>query len=416
MKCLKVFLLVLGSCLCLVTRVAAGDAVRTDINPALLYWQAFAVMPDLSPDDQKHLFESEWRNRPMDERAGGLAMRYDQSFRLARQAAASAVPCDWGVDLTAGPEALLPQLAKAKRLTQAAALRARWFVQHDRQEAARDDLVAAFVLGRNLSRDQVLISGLVQIAIENIVAGHVVQQWPVFQTEIIGSILAGMDQAPARGTMAACMRTEKVAFYGWFVRKLEGLQAKYPADEGKALQAASDILTGMVSEENQSRSALAADVIQAAGNSMTGLLQYVHQMEPFYDEMEQAMNLPYAKFQPVIEDLQKRIAEHPNLLLHEFFPAVFKVRLKEFRATARLAMLRAGYEHRLDSANGLSRVPDPFGTGPFEYSRFVLEGVDRGFKLKSQLSMPDFDEVQIFAETPGPAFYIDGPKAGQKVP
>jgi len=42
--------------------------------------------------------------------------------------------------------------------------------------------------------------------------------------------------------------------------------------------------------------------------------------------------------------------------------------------------------------------------------------VDRGFKLKSQLKAPEFDEVEIFAETPGPAFYIDGPKAGQKIP
>jgi hypothetical protein len=30
--------------------------------------------------------------------------------------------------------------------------------------------------------------------------------------------------------------------------------------------------------------------------------------------------------------------------------------------------------------------------------------------------MPDFDEVQIIAEQPGPAFYIDGPRAGEKVP
>ena len=395
---------------------ASFISFRTDINPALLYWQAFAVMPDLSPDDQKHLFESEWRNRPVDERAGELAARFDVAFRLIRQASSSRVPCDWGVDLSEGPHALLPHLAKAKRCAQAATLRARWFLQHNKAEEARADLVAAFVLGRNVATDQVLISGLVQIAIENIISGHLVQQWPELPPETIKSILTEFDQAPARVTMAACMRTEKLAFHDWLIRRIEELQAKYPDADEKALETISALLDGLTSEESQRRSGFGVEVLEAAGNSTARLLQYVRQMAPLYDEVGGAMKLPYAEYQPVIEELHKRITANPNLLVREFFPAVFKVRLKEFRVTARLAMLRAAYQYRVDPANGLKQMQDPFGTGPFESSRFVLDGVDRGFKLRSQLKMADFDEVLIFAEKPGPAFYIDGPKAGQKVP
>jgi hypothetical protein len=201
---------------------------RTDINPALIYWQAFAVFPDLPDADDKYLFTNEWRSRPMDERAGQVALRFDSTFRLLRHAALSQVPCDWGVDMGDGPYAMLPQLAKAKRCAQAAVLRARWFVQQGRPGDAQPDLVAAFILGRNLSRDQVLISALVQIAIENIISGYLVQQWPEFSNEMIGSLLAAFDKAPPRGTMADCMRTEKTAFYGWLVRKVKELQAKYP--------------------------------------------------------------------------------------------------------------------------------------------------------------------------------------------
>src|SRR5208283_1248461 len=93
---------------------------------------------------------------------------YDSQFKLVRQAAQAAVPCDWGIDFSAGPATLLPQLARAKAITQAAHLRVMWELQHDRQADARDELLATFALGRNVSRDGTLISALVQIAIEAI--------------------------------------------------------------------------------------------------------------------------------------------------------------------------------------------------------------------------------------------------------
>jgi hypothetical protein len=94
---------------------------------------------------------------------------------------------------------------------------------------------------------------------------------------------------------------------------------------------------------------------------------------------------------------------------------VLKVREKEFKAIAWGAMVRAAYELRVDPAQGLRTIPDPFGSGPFEYRRFVLDGTDRGFILRSELRNPDFPEVLIFAEKTGPAFYPDGPRAGQKM-
>lgn len=403
------------ACLCVTIPLTLAQECRTDINPALLYWQAFAVMPDLPDPDQKYLFETDWRTRPMDERAGQLAAKYDSTFRLLRQAVVAKVPCDWGIDMTQGPYALLPHLAKAKRCAQAATLRGRWAVQNNRQEAAREDLAAAFVMGRNLARDQVLISALVQIAIESILTGHVTQQWAVLRTETIGALLNDFDHAPARRTMAECMRTEKAALYEWLLHKVESIRAEYPNNEQAALTVIASMLSDIASEDSQKRSTLGADVLEATGHSVARLVASVQELAPFYDELEKVMALPYAEFQPALDNVNSRVAAHPNLILHEFFPAVLKVRLKEFRVIARFALLRAAYQRRLDPVGGLARVTDPFGSGPFEYSRFKLEGVDRGFKLQSELRVPDFNEVLIFAETPGPAFYIDGPPAGQKI-
>src|SRR6185436_8174965 len=270
--------LILGLLLCLPLRLSAAETQRDDINPALLYWQAFAVMPDLGPEDQKHLLETDWRTRAMDERASELASRYDQTFRLLQAAMTAKVPCDWGVDMSLGPQALLPHLAKAKRCAVVAVLRARWAVQQGRPEAAREDLLAAFVLGRNASRDGTLISALVQIAVERIVLGYIVQQWPELPANYIGNLLAGIDNAPVRRTMASCMETERVALYGWLVRKLQEIQAEYPGNDQKALQEATKLMDGVVSEdEGKPRTGFAATVIQAAGGTMAGLLDYARE-------------------------------------------------------------------------------------------------------------------------------------------
>ena len=337
--------LILGLLLCLPIRLPAAETRRDDINPALLYWQAFAVMPDLGPDDQKHLLETQWRTRAMDERAGELASRYDQSFRLLRAAMSAKAPCDWGVDMSLGPQALLPHLAKAKRCAVVAVLRARWAVQQGRPEAGRERPLGCVCPGQErVSRRHAHLSAGPDRLGENCPGLHC----PAMAGTSLGHdriLLAGIDSAPARGTMASCMETERVALYGWLVRNFREFKQKYPGNDQKALQEATKLLDGMVSEdEGKQRSGFGATVIQAAGGTMAGLLAYVHELEPLYREMEQVMSLPYTEFQPAIEQFQKRITDNPNLLAHEFLPAVLKVRDKEFRALAWLAMVQAAYQ------------------------------------------------------------------------
>src|ERR1041384_5296990 len=82
-----------------VTAFAAGP-YRTDINPALLYYQAIALKPELSQSDRDYLFVPEWRGRVLDQRFEDLVGRYGNSFKMLRRAALAQVPCDWGLDMT----------------------------------------------------------------------------------------------------------------------------------------------------------------------------------------------------------------------------------------------------------------------------------------------------------------------------
>ena len=58
----------------------SGQQFRTDINPALLYFQASQVAPDFSPADRDYLFANEWRGQKLPERFGELMARYDNEF------------------------------------------------------------------------------------------------------------------------------------------------------------------------------------------------------------------------------------------------------------------------------------------------------------------------------------------------
>jgi hypothetical protein len=86
-----------------VEMLAAEVDFRTDINPALLYFQAYQNMPQLSQDEETHVFghPGAWPNG-IDDRAGELLKKFDNSFKGLRRARHSKVPCNWGYDLSDG--------------------------------------------------------------------------------------------------------------------------------------------------------------------------------------------------------------------------------------------------------------------------------------------------------------------------
>ena len=95
------------------------------------------------------------------------------------------------------------------------------------------------------------------------------------------------------------------------------------------------------------------------------------------------------------------------------FSAYDKCRQKEFGVQVSLAMIRAAVEYKLHGDAGVKTVSDPCGSGPFAFQRFVFEGVDRGFELKSPFTGRGFDEVLIFVEKDGPPFQVIGKNAGK---
>jgi hypothetical protein len=419
MKRLWIYLLLGGT---LAAQCVAAE-FRTDINPALLYHQGFSLRPDLPQQDHDYLFTNEWRARNLDERFAGLIWKYDNSFKLFRRARFAQVPCDWGLDLSDGPEALLPGLAKAKNAAQAARLRAMWHLQNGKPDEARDDLLAAFAMGRYVSHDGVLISALVQFAIENIVSSIIAENAWQFPKETLRELADGFEAAPRQGLVADCIAAENLSFYQYYVRKAEQFRAE---DESRALARIREVMGNSFNSgeppqvrgvrfEGSEGAAKADKIIAAGGGTLDGLLALFRDLPPLYEHAERILRLPAAEYDKPMSEFQTIVKQHNNPLVKEFLSVLDNCRKKEFAAQITVAMVRAGIEYKLRGDEGLRSVLDPCTGKPFLFERFTFEGVDRGFKLKSRYRGRDFDEVLIFVEKPGSLFRVIGMHAGEKV-
>ncbi len=358
--------------------------------------------------DHDYLFTTNWQGQTLPERFGKIVARYDNQFTLVRQAAQQIVPCDWGIDMSPGPAVLLPHLARAKAIAQAARLRAMWELQHGNQAGARDDLLAAFVLGRNVSRDGILISTLVQDAMEGIVYNAVTENFGRFSPETLKQLVDGLDAAPARGTMATAIgTTEAHCFSDWMETKVLELRKQYPGNDARVLES----LGQQVDDTN-----FWPKVAKAAGETTDGFLKLVRDMQPLYPRLARIMTLPQPEYEDQIQKFGAEIRESQNPLVPIFFLDLLQPRRKEFTIQAVEAMVRAAVEYKRHGESGLNSVMDPFGKGPFAFQRFVFDGVDRGFELKSAYTgRPEWPSALIFVEKEGSPFYVDGPHMGQAV-
>src|SRR4051812_8052237 len=290
----------------------AAEEFRTDINPALRYYQAYLKTPKLEPADHDHLFVPEWRGQKLDHDFLSLIGTYDGQFKFLRAAAGAKVPCDWGIDMSDGPYTLMLGLAPAKAAAQTARLRVMWHLQNGRQADARDDLLAAFALGRNVTRDGTTISALVEFAIENIIGSIVAENFFQWEPNTLRQIADGLDASPARGTIAQSLPVEKASFCDWLVRKIRKSREENSGNDARLMEKLREIfdLAAGTPEEGEDKG-FPGRVLKAAGGTVDGVLALVEEMVPLYDKAAVVEALPPAEFEEQIKPFMAFISNHP---------------------------------------------------------------------------------------------------------
>jgi len=400
-----------------------GEDFRTNINPALLYYQAFLMAPKpMSDADADYFYSKEGQSQKLPERFGQILAGYDNEFKLVREAAQQKVPCDWGIDMSPGPGTMLPHLALIKAVAVESRPRVMWDLQHGDQIGARDDLLAAFVLGRNASRDDTLIGALVQQAVEALECATVAGNFGQFSPETLNQLADGFDAAPPRGTVATAIMTEKLNHVDWLVNKIRKLQLENPDNDAKVMEAIrtndelQEFLVYHHDEEGKRDTNIWQQLLIASGGTSDGILKLARESEPLYLRLAKIMTPPLPEYEDQIQRFAAEIQKSQNPLVQAHFPIpVQGPRRREFRSQAWLAMVHAAVEYKLHGESGFRSVADPFGNGPFAFQRFVFEGVDRGFELKSAYTGLGFPCALIFVEKEGTPFRVDGPHIGEAI-
>jgi len=398
-----------------------GETFRTDINPALTYYRALLMAPEpMSEADRSYLESKKAREQKLPERFGKIVAESDRQFELVRQAAHATVPCDWGMDLSAGPNVAFPQLGRARAVCRTAQLRAVWGLEHGRQNDARDDLIASFVLARNLGSDRLLINAIVQYAIESLEYSTLAQHFGDFGPDTLKQLVEGFDAAPARLTISGCLPSEK-QLGDWLVTKVHELQKAYPGDDTRAMNEFRDSVAPAYASVGYTD--LWPRVMTASGGTTEGVLKLLRETEPLFERVAKIMALPQPEYETQVKEFSAELRKSANPFFATFDMFAgwafgrerVPFRSREFKVQAELAMIHAAVAYKLSGETGFKSVTDPFGNGPFGFRRFMFKGVDRGFEVKSAYAGAEAPFVMIFVEKQGTAFEVIGPDAGKEL-
>ncbi|MFM7740061.1 MAG: hypothetical protein ACKO9H_11715, partial [Planctomycetota bacterium] len=213
------------------SQLAAQESNSRDWNAAVNYWQAFGLMPEWT-EEEKKLRESlpaEFSAslpsgvKELTERSGAALNALEPATRIEK--------CDWQLDISQGPMLVLPHLQKARELARQSDLRARYrFSQGDSADGV-DDILASLRLSRAVGKDPILISMLVQIAIErgsmNLAAAYL----PQLNEAERKQLLDVWQQSNVTSTFVDSLRMEKKVFGGWLKAEFERATAGQRADE-----------------------------------------------------------------------------------------------------------------------------------------------------------------------------------------
>ena len=332
-------------------------------NAALAYWQAFVLLPKLEGKLMAARDEA-LKGGPVDAELAKMVDAQDGAFDQFHRGAKMS-ECVWGLDVEAGVEMQLPHLSRAREMAKFACLRARIRWEQDRPSDAVDDVTATMAMARDCGRDGLVISLLVQYAIEEMAIQVASRQLTSLPADDLATLSRRLDALRESKTMGDAMRTEKALLLEWFIRQMS-------KPEGK--QKIFELIQG-------SNDANIAAAVQKYSDEelIAGLVE----LRPIYDRFTRIMSsLSPDELDDTVMKLKTEFDLSPagEGFADVLLPAIGSIRRAEVSHQTRLVMLKAAIAVVQDGKTALARNDLQHGSGPFSYTK--LEG---GFELRSSV-------------------------------
>jgi hypothetical protein len=342
--------------------ILAGDIKYPPINPALTYWQSAAEMPEMKGEKADLLRDMTSGKKPFDAvKSKEIVSESETALKLFARAANSPAPCDWGLPLEDGPEMALPHVSKMMQLSRLAILKADSLFAEGRNSEGIQWLLAVHRAARHAGAGDLLISALVQFAIDTSAARagalHCLG-WDEATRKIYAD---GLKALPPLHSLQDAVRGE-VIFVDWVEHRLLSTDPKLR----RKLQ---NILVD-ANQSHEPKSELEADAkrMEEEFNPENGP-KHVAEIRDFYRRAQVALGKPWKESQTELQALAKE-AQGGNILMKLTFPAFEGLNAKGFEIATLRTMLDAALQYgpKLDAA-AAANYKDAFEVEPLELKK-----------------------------------------------
>jgi hypothetical protein len=349
--------------------LARGQVVATTqpnlgANAALLYWQAFDLLPS---DDASLKILDNWDTVPLDSKVDDLLATKRSPLNYLHNGAQ--IPdCDWGLDFSQGPTLLLPFLNHDRTLMALAFLSARIDFQDGDFTPGVDKICDVLAMARHVGANGILVCHLVQCGIEreaiDLLAAHLKELDPPAIVEL-SSRLA---QLPVGASLADSTKMEQV-MVDWLIARMQTVtDDKISTVLTPVLDAK---MTGTVDR-----------AISDSGGTRAGATAALQNLRPYYDQVGNLLrqNPTQEEFHKRADDLLAPFANKPfaNILFVNFGRAFDT----DAGQRTQMQMLKAAIAIVQNGPDKIKDFTDPVNHDPLKYDETA-----NGFELSSAVTV-----------------------------
>ena len=267
-------------------------------NVAVIYWQAFSRMPNLTDQQRKAIEEASASvSIPVSAEVAIIISQYQGALHELQRAQVVAL-CDWQLDSDQGPMTLLPHLDKARQLSRASLLRARQRFAVGENDTAVSDVLSVYRLGRDCGASPIVISLLVDGATEKQASEVLAVNLPMLSKAQLDHLETSLHKLPKASDITSAIREEERSFTSWLTQMVDAEDAKLSDPKaGRKLIEALNSNTGIELDATLNLNPNDADGKRAIESleslSVADVRESINRLKADYRELAKIAEMPF---------------------------------------------------------------------------------------------------------------------------